>query len=184
MDAHALKVLEFDKIRQRLAACAACSLGKRRAAALRPATDPEWIAERLKETSEAWHAVARHGVPPFGGLTDVGELVRKSRTGACLEGAELRLVGDALRAARRMTRYFAELEEGSYPRLRAAAERLQANEPLEQRIERTLDDEGAVRDDASDELRSLWRRHGTLHERLQSIVHGVLTRQEGAHLLQ
>jgi DNA mismatch repair protein MutS2 len=184
MDAHALKVLEYSKIRERLAACCACSLGKRRAMALRPSDDPDWIRERLKETTEAREAIAHQGVPPFGGLTDVGELVTKARTGSSLEGAELRHLADALRAARRMMGYLDHLGELDYPRLMTLAARLQANEQLEERIERAIDDEGAVRDDASDELRSLWRRHGALHDRLQSILHAVLSREGEGHALQ
>jgi len=184
MDTHALKILEFDKIRDRLAACCACSLGKRRARALRPASDPEWIRERLKETSEAREAVTHHGVPPFGGLTDVGELAQKARAGSCLEGGQLRLVADALRAARRMIAHFRNLGEPEYPRLFALAAGLSENQPLEERIERSIDDEGAVRDDASDELRAFWRRHAAFHERLQAILHSVLTREGDGHMLQ
>jgi DNA mismatch repair protein MutS2 len=184
MDAHALRVLEFDKIRQQLADCAACSLGKRRAEALRPATDAEWIIDRLKETTEARETVARHGTPPFGGLTDVSGLLRKAASGSTLAGEEVRLVADALRAARLMKRYFDQTEEDVGARLGRLAETLYEDEDFEERVERTIDDEGEVRDDASDELRSLRRRHATLHERLQAILGGILAREAGGTVLQ
>ncbi len=184
MDAHAIRVLEFEKIKQQLADCAACSLGKRRARGLRPSTDTRCIAERLKETTEARETIARHGVPPFGGLTDVSGLLTKAASGSVLPGDELRLVADALRAGRLIRRHFDETEADICPRLRALAEPVHENPELEERVEQTIDEEGEVRDDASDELRSLGRRHGALHERLQSTLNAVLAREAGGTLLQ
>ncbi len=184
MDSHALRVLEFDKIREMLAACCACSLGKRRARALRPSQDAAWIVERLKETTEARKAVAHHGAPPFGGLRDVGELLQKAGAGRVLEGEELRHVADALRAARRVKGYIDETPEDEFVRLRAIAEGLHDNHELEQQIERSLDDEGKVRDDASDELRSLRRKHVSAYDRLQATLARILTREAAGSNLQ
>jgi DNA mismatch repair protein MutS2 len=183
MDTHALRVLEFDKIRDMLAACCACSLGKRRARALRPSQDAAWIADRLKETTEARDAVAAHGVPPFGGLRDVSELLQRSAAGRAIEGEELRLVADALRAARRVKHYFDDTPEDAFGRLKQIAEALHENRELETRIEEAIDDEGQVRDDASDELRSLRRKLASAHDRLQGIMARILAREaSGANL--
>lgn len=183
MDSHALQVLEFDAIRERLAKKASCSLGKRRAEAIRISKDAEWIRERLKETSEAREAMTRHGPPPFGGLTDVGELLPKANAGSPLAGNELLRVADMLRASRRMLGFFANVEQGVFRRLEALVERLHDHRDVEERIEGSLDDEGEVRDDASDELRALWRKHISLHEKLQAIVNKVLAREaDGAKL--
>ena len=184
MDAHALKVLEYDRIRELLAACCACSLGKRRARALRPSRDADWIRERLKETTEARDAVARHGVPPFGGLTDVSELLQRASAGRVLDGGELRIAADALRASRRVKHYFEQTGEEALPRLQRLAEKLHENRELEERIEEAIDDEGEVRDDASDELRSLWRRQVTVHERLQGLLNRLLAREATGNNLQ
>jgi DNA mismatch repair protein MutS2 len=184
MDSHALRVLEFERIREMLAACCACSLGKRRARALRPSQDAAWIAERLKETTEAREAVGKHGVPPFGGLRDVSELLRKAAAGRMLEGEELLHVGDALRAARRVRHYFEETPEDDFLRLKAMAEGLHEHREVEERIERSLDDEGKVRDDASDELRALRRRHGSAYDRLQNALGRILSREAAGSALQ
>ncbi|MGQ9730744.1 MAG: endonuclease MutS2 [Candidatus Zipacnadales bacterium] len=183
MDSHALEVLEFTKIRELLAACAACSLGQRRARALRPSRDPAWIHERLKETSEARQAVLRYGVPPFGGLTDVKALLRKALAGRILEGEELRRIADAVRAARRVREYF-EAADMELPRLQRIAGQLHENREFEDQVEATLDDEGQVRDDASSELRSLARQHAAAYDRLQDIMHRVVARETGGSMLQ
>lgn len=183
MDDHALRVLEFDKIRDMLAGCCACSLGKRRAYALRPSRDPGWVAERLKETSEAWDSITRQGVPPFGGLTDVSELLRKAAAGRVLDGQELRLVADFLRAARRVKQYLSQLPQQSAPRLVRFVGLLNEYGDLESCIEEAIDDEGQVREEASPELRSLRRKQAAAHERLHTILERVLARESaGPHL--
>jgi len=184
MDTHALRVLEFDKIREMLAACCACSLGKRRARALRPSQDAAWIADRLKETTEARDAVAAHGVPPFGGLRDVSDLLQRAAAGRAIEGEELRLVADALRAARRVKHYFDDTPDDAFGRLKQIAEALHENRELETRIEEAIDDEGQVRDDASDELRSLRRKLASAHDRLQGIMARILAREAAGANLQ
>jgi DNA mismatch repair protein MutS2 len=184
MDTHALRVLEFDKIRERLAACAACSLGKRRARALRPSRDPAWIRERLKETTEAREALARYGVPPFGGLTDISELLQRAVVGSLLDGHELLGVADTLRAARRVRQYFEPAEDAVCRRLKAVAERLHENRELEEQIEQSIDDEGAVRDDATDELRALWRKQRATYDRVQEMLARILAREAAGSALQ
>ncbi|HJN16929.1 MAG TPA: endonuclease MutS2 [Armatimonadota bacterium] len=184
MDAHALKVLEFDKIREQLVSSCACSLGRRRAKGIRPSKDGEWIRERLKETSEARHALLRHGTAPFGGLTDVSDLLPKANAGSVLGGLELRSVADALRAARRMRAYFAATPDGELPRLQTLAGMLASAKEFEDKVEATIDEEGEVRNDATDELRSLWRRHAALNERLQSLMQSVLTKETSGTRLQ
>ncbi len=53
MNDKALKVLEFDKIRQRLEGFMECGLGKERAMELKPYSQIEKVKELLQETDEA-----------------------------------------------------------------------------------------------------------------------------------
>ncbi|MFW6156770.1 MAG: endonuclease MutS2, partial [Armatimonadota bacterium] len=86
MDSHTLRVLEYEKIITRLADACACSLGRRGAERLKPRNDPEWVRLRLEETSEARIALQEHGRPPFGGVTDISDLLKQARAGRMLEG--------------------------------------------------------------------------------------------------
>ncbi len=166
MDAHTLKVLEYEKIIARLADRCACTLGRRRAEALKPHTDVTWVEARLEETSQARRALADEGHVPFGGLTDIGELLDRARAGRMMEGHEILRVAAAARASRLVGEYFARAADQA-PDLFAMADRLGTYEELEAEAERCLDEEGEVREDASDTLVSLRRREASLHDRIQ-----------------
>ena len=185
MTEHTLRVLEFDKILERLAACAACSLGKSRARRLRPGTDPRVVAERLAETSEARWAIERHGPIPFGGLRDVGDLLAQSRIGATLLGPDLRRLADSLRCTRLVQAYFAEIEDPvACTRLQAFVARLHDHTELEAAIEKAVDDLGEVRDDASPTLVELRRKLSVAQQRLHDRLGAILARDATRGVLQ
>ena len=77
MDAHTLELLEFDKVRDLLAAYAACSLGKELARQMEPSTNPEKIRADLALVTEMVGALSQGHLPPFGGLHDVRLLSRR-----------------------------------------------------------------------------------------------------------
>jgi DNA mismatch repair protein MutS2 len=172
MDAHTLKVLEYHKITGRLADHCACSLGRRRAEALKPRSDLAWVRARLEETSQARRALQDEGHVPFGGLTDIGELLSRARAGRMLDGHEVLQVAAAARAGRLVGDYFARAAEVA-PDLAALADRLGTYEELEAEVERRLDEEGQVREDASDTLVGLRRREGVLRERIQHSLESI-----------
>ncbi len=173
MDAHTLKVLEYEKIIARLADCCACSLGRRGAERLKPRNDPEWVTQRLAETGEARIALQEHGRPPFGGIGDISELLKQARAGRMLEGAEILRVNANARGARLVGAYFARARDDA-PMLADHADRLGVYEELEERVERAIDDHGEVRDDASDELVRLRRSEESLRAGLQERIDRVL----------
>ena len=72
MDAHTLELLEFDKVRERLAAFAACSLGKGLARAIEPLTDAERIRAELALVSEMVEALGQGQRRPSAGCTTFG----------------------------------------------------------------------------------------------------------------
>ncbi len=53
MEKESYKVLEYEKIREMLAARAGSSLGKERARSLQPSTDYAEVEEQLEQTAEA-----------------------------------------------------------------------------------------------------------------------------------
>lgn len=52
MDAHAIEILEFDKVRQMLSGRAASDLGREAALFIRPETDLETVRESLALTAD------------------------------------------------------------------------------------------------------------------------------------
>lgn len=176
MDDRSLTALEFPKILDLLAAQAATELGRGRCLALRPSRDPTWIQRRLDETEQARRLLADRGAPPFSGLTDIRQLLARSRRASGLSGHELLAVADAAAAIGRLRDYYSAGAE-SAPRLWAVAEPLHNYDQLVEAIHAAIDDEGEVRPDASPELQRLTRRLRELEQQLRSRLETIMRTQ-------
>jgi DNA mismatch repair protein MutS2 len=160
LNSHALAVLELPAVLQLVASRASSSLGSERVRSLAPSTDRSWLREE-HDRVEAVRALA------FGDaawrpepIPDVSSPLSRLRlAGSSWTGAQL-LDGALLLRSSRLTRELLEREvEGESPirRLRGYAERLVVARQSESAIERAIDADGSVRDDASPALRRLRR---------------------------
>ena len=183
MDERSLRVLEYHKIKALLADRCACSLGKRRALGLNPTNDRDAIERALREASEARLAVDRLGRVPFGGLTDISDLVRRAQVGSALAGAELNHVRDSLRAVRLVAGYFGQHAQ-DLPILSGIAQALHAHLDLEEAVNTALNDEGEVVDEASPELKRLRRRARVLHDQILTKLDELMKAPPNARLLR
>jgi len=85
------RVLEFDQLRQVLAACTASPLGRQRVLQLTASRDRQWIERQQQLTEELRGYLRAGGRFDFHGLSDPGPLIGKTRIqGAALEIAEIR----------------------------------------------------------------------------------------------
>src|SRR2546428_726766 len=94
MNAHSLRVLEYEQIRTMLAGYASCELGKHVIAGLEPQTSEEAIRRALLETTEAQRLLDTAGGIPLGGIHDVREAVRAAAMGSLLEASTLLSIAD------------------------------------------------------------------------------------------
>src|ERR1035438_4320294 len=99
MDAHALAVLEFGKVRDLLAHDAASALGLEAAAALAPLGDPSVMRTWLQRITELRRLLAAGDDVPLGGLHDVRPALQRASIGGVLDPLDLRAVADTLRCA-------------------------------------------------------------------------------------
>ena len=168
-----LKTLEFHKILAQLADCAATSKGRAAALALLPATDFERARLRLTQTSEALAILDRALAPPFGGLNDIEETVKRAVLEAVMDVNELVRVGSSLYAMRRMKEFFAPLGEFA-PLLSGKASGLVVLRQLEQELENAVTADGKLSDQASPELFRLRRQiratQNHVREKLESLL--------------
>ena len=93
-------LLEFDQVREQIAAYTKTVVGGERARALTPTRDLLEIATRQQETSEARQYLDQGGGLEFGPEEDFRELLQRALLGGLLRGEELFLVRELLRAAR------------------------------------------------------------------------------------
>src|SRR5258708_33093092 len=73
MDAHTLRVLEFARVLEKLAAHTSNTMGREAARALEPTTYPEIVRHRLQETRAARLLMGQDSGMPLGGVHDIRE---------------------------------------------------------------------------------------------------------------
>lgn len=176
LDAHARRVLEFDKVVALLAARALTAPGRELAEALRPAATPQEARARLADTGEARRLLDREGEPPFEGVGDLRPVLGRAARGAAAEPAELLGLGRTLAAGRRLRR-FLEGRAEAFPRLAVLAGGIGDFPGLLAEIRRCITPEGDVADDASPELAALRRRSRDLQARLRERLEAMVRSQ-------
>jgi DNA mismatch repair protein MutS2 len=196
MESKSLHTLEYMLILERLSEHASFSASKDLAQSLRPSSDPEWVQQRLNETTEARHLLSLQADVTIGGARDVRESVEAAERGVILEPHQILDVKNTLIAARRLRRRFVD-EETRYPALRQIALRLEIIEGLIDGISRTLNERGEILDNASDLLSTIRRdlrvAHGRLTDKLQKLLgdpkiqpllqEPIITQREGRYVI-
>ena len=153
-----LKALEFDKVVARITELAVSEPGRRKAAALRPSTDPDDVRARLRTTAELAELRARSGGVPIDDFVDQRELMLAvAPEGAVLGGEALVKVRDFVIAARTAEAFLRSRVE-ALPHLGAIVRDLVAPKELADALLRMLGDDGGLLDDASPELKRLRTR--------------------------
>jgi DNA mismatch repair protein MutS2 len=183
MDAHTLALLEFDKVREMLAAYGASSLGKELARAVEPATDADRIRADLALVTEMTEALGEGQAPPFGGLHDVRLLARRAAIGSMLTAEQLLEVADTLNCTGSVYRYRQHLS----PRFGRLIELLASIEDLGQvakAITGCIDSRGHVLDMASRELANIREKLADVDARVQNVIKRLLRDPELRKILR
>jgi DNA mismatch repair protein MutS2 len=160
MNAHALNVLEFPRALALVADRASSELGAARARSLAPRTDREWIEAEHRRVAAMRALVSGEGgwtPEPIPDLTR--PLARLRIEGTSWTGPELLGGGTLLRSSRRTREQLTDARRASVATavLAPFAERLPVEKGVEDAVERTIADDGTVRDDASPTLRRVRR---------------------------
>lgn len=175
MRQHDLDALEFPALLERLSGFARSPAGVRACRALRPSTEPSEVERRLEETEECLRLLEREGTLPPTDVPDLESvLARASHGGFVLDGRSLVDVRKLLEITARL-RSFLRARAPRDGVLVHRADRLHPLPELREVLERSLDEEGAVRDEASEELANIRSSLRSLRDeitrRLERLVH-------------
>jgi DNA mismatch repair protein MutS2 len=176
MQSKALKVLEFEKVKEQLVEHASSSLGKDKVKRLFPSTDYEEVVKLQAETDEAANIIRLKGNVPLSGIHDIRAHIKRSVIGGVLSPIELIQIASTIHASRQMKRFIEELddEKMEIPILNELVEQIIPLPQLEQSIKNAIDESGEILDSASDLLRNL--RHqlrsneARVREKLESMI--------------
>lgn len=177
MNEKALRVLEYNKIIDRLTDKATSEQGKKLAAALLPMTDVSKIMKAQTETADALSLLFRKGSTSFGGNKDLGMCIRSLEVGSVLSVPELLRIAAFLENVSRIKTYGRkDREDSPADSLDVHFHALEPLTPLANEIRRCILSEEEIADDASPTLKHIRRSmaitNDRIHTQLTSMING------------
>lgn len=167
MNEKALKVLEFNKIKEIMKKYTATSAAKDLIDELKPYSSAYEVIHHLKETEEAFQLLVKKGNPPFEGLYDVRDGIERATKGGVLMPYQLLRIANMLRSARRFKDYIGRKEdEEKHEELESLCDGIVAIKALEDEIFLAIIGEEEISDKASSTLYNIRR---TLKEKNSSV---------------
>ncbi len=170
---HALRVLEFEVICQRLAGQCETSVGQALAHALSPSFDPEVVKVWNEQTGEAIDLIDSGGFS-LRGLHDLSRSLDYCRKGGVLEGLLIFQTSELLRLGREAKKSL-EAKRERMPRLGYLSTRLYMDSRLEDRLAHSVESDGTVKSDASPGLASARERKARLAQRVQERINSYVS---------
>ncbi len=175
MEERTLKILEFNKIKEKIKDYAVTKGGKSLVDELKPYDTIFEVKNKLKETEEALNLLITKGNPPFEGLHDVKDAVERAKKGGILSAGQLLKIGGMLKCSRRFKDYISRREdETPHIILEDLAYILTPVKHLEEIIEISIISEEEISDRASSLLNSIRRnlkeKNSSVRDKINSIV--------------
>ena len=193
------KKVELDKILERLSEYGTSETAKDRLRSIQPLFDTEDVAALLKQTRDAFDLSMKYGGVGFIPLKDVTLPLERAERGAVLSLRELLDIGAVLRQAGDVNKWRQSSENISTSLdtlFEDTAECAALTRVLREKIEKSVESEDSLYDEASDKLagirRGLRHAHSRVRERLEKLVKGaekaflqdaVVTQRDGRYVV-
>jgi DNA mismatch repair protein MutS2 len=171
---HALRVLEFDQVLERLSYHCETPLGVEICQKLQPSFVGEEVWVLLERTQEGYDCVTKAAPPPLASIKDLRQPAIKAKRGAVLGGVEIYDIGAGLNTMR-VLKSFLNGRKETTTRLWAFGEQLPENRKIEDAVLTALEPNGDVKDAASAHLAGLRQRKNSTSRRLMDKVQGYIS---------
>ncbi len=173
MKERTLRVLEFTKIRDRLASKAMTDMGRERCEALVPSSNITEIQRMQAETEETTVILQYVGASPLVPFSDVRASLTLAEKGATLSPKALLEVAALMQSAR-AARKALDTERDNTPILKELAQRLSTLHNVEQDITNAIISEDEIADRASNELMDIRRHLRGANERIKEKLNQMI----------
>lgn len=183
VESQSMRVLELPAVLAMVAAQAGSAPGRSKVLDLRPLRDREVLVHRQREVAEAMHLDEGASSPPLHGFRDVTAEVGGAARGVVLDPTQLLDVAQTLAVVHRVRRFLLERRD-AVPLLADRGALLVPLPDIVQEVERCVESDGVVRDDASPRLRELRIRARTVENRIHGRLQGFLRNPAYAKMLQ
>ncbi len=173
-----LKILDYDKIIEKLSSYCKTYIGRSNASTLMPSFNKDEVIDALSATQEADSLLHRIGGIPLAELPDISLSLKTLESNGVLSSLALLNVASFLKISREVKNYFSSSESldiADYPRLGSLFEQLYTNKGIEEKIFSVILDENLIADNASPKLNGIRRESKKLEEsirtQLNSFIH-------------
>jgi DNA mismatch repair protein MutS2 len=145
---------------------------------MQPARTMDWLRAELTRVEELQAAFQYDDAVPLSNLYDLRDVLRRAAPEeAFVDPEDLKAVRLTLVTLRRLKQYF-ESRDHDYPQLAAAVERITPLPDLEEHVASILDEDGTIRDDASEELlrvrRQIRKKENQLRDTLDEALRDAI----------
>jgi DNA mismatch repair protein MutS2 len=183
MEKHTLHVLEFDKALDLVAGFASSEAGRDQVLRLSPQDSRAEALTRLTRVTEMRRLLEWGKTPPLSEMVDVRSVLSRSVIpGAVLDAGSILNVGTAARVARVTRSFFHQLRD-ECGLLWELASGLTEHPELEKAIERAIDEDTNIKDNASPALKRIRQEKSRVSARISKALNNLLRKEGvGSHL--
>ncbi len=168
--------LGFDVVRGRLEGLVQSPMGRERLDAMRPARTMDWLRAELDRVEELQGAFRYGDSVPLSPMYDLRDALRRAAPeDAYIDPEDLKAIRETHITLRRLKKHFSARRD-DYPRLAHAVARITPLRQLEEHVASVIDEDAAIRDDASPELRRLRHQIRKKEEDLRTTLDKALRR--------
>lgn len=183
MNKKTLKVLEYYKIIELLKNEADSDVGREIISELVPLKDPRIIEHALDETGEATRLIIFKGPLPLGNFYDVKNHVTMAQKGGTLAISELLKVLYNMKISRDVKKYIGD-DVPDLPIIADLIEVIETFKNLEEDLDKSIENEEEISDNASAELRRIRRSIVRQNDSIKARIHNIITRSDNRSVLQ
>ncbi|WP_040477214.1 endonuclease MutS2 [Halanaerobium saccharolyticum] len=192
MKEHSLEVLEYKKIIKMTAARAATNIGKEIVENLKPVSNANYIKDRLAEVTAVKSMISEFSTPPFGGVRDIRDDLKKAAKGSVLATDAISRVRSTLRGVSELQRYLENIKtdldpriiEREYQVIYDLCSDLKSRPGLAREIDRCINEYGDVADDASSKLKSLRSKMDSIENSIRDKLDSIIKSKHYQDMLQ
>ena len=177
-----LKTLEFNKIRDSVAAKARTSYGRELCNDMVPCCDIDYVTSELSCARQAMDHIMRFGMLPLGGLRDLREAILYAKADGTLTCGQLLEVASFLRASGEVKKAIdkartagSPLVDETEPDVCAYVDKLETSDKLLEKIDSSILGQDEVSDRASKELASIRRERKNIASGIRSLLDRVIS---------
>lgn len=170
------QILEFQKIRDKIAAYCLTPIGNELVLNLNPSHQRDEIIQKQEESYEAYQIIQDNLTIPVPRLKALNYAIKRLELGASLNGEEIATMGKLLKSVSEIRRFFLTLEkeEKVYPALSVWNDKLVSLPETLQLIQSAIDEDGSVISTASKELSTIRRKQLQTENQVRSQLNQIL----------